>query len=337
MGSCNRSRQPGILPTTIEMPRPVQTRIFFAALACLALNPSRTWAQSVRSDSSSVTQEHRQAPSQEEMHARLKKLLANQHADDLALEEYEWVEHQVDQAGGANHRVIEDKTIRLVSNGAGTTKVVLSENGKPTDPAESHRQLQNVAQVLQMMANPNDPRMKAATTKYQKRMHDRAETVDSATDAFLVVWQGQEIRNGRDCDVIQANPNPAFHPHSIFQEALAHVSAKVWVDHATDQVVHAEAQILSDISIGGGLLGKLYRGGTFTLDQAEIAPGIWFSTRYQYDYSGRKFLFPFEDHQVIDASRYRRIGPPAQALALIQNELTQSGGLTDGKPAAGDP
>ena len=50
--------------------------------------------------------------------------------------------------------------------------------------------------------------MKTASAKYQKRMHDRAELVDSVTDAFVVAWQGQEFRNGRDCDVIQANPNP---------------------------------------------------------------------------------------------------------------------------------
>lgn len=316
--------------------RPIYILAAGFALACLAFAPFLAPAQTMRPSSQTATQDYQPPPSQNEMQARMKKVIANQHADDLALEQYEWVEHQVDQTGGANHRVIDDKTIRLVSNGAGTTKVVLSENGKSTDPAESRRQLQNLVQVLQMMSNPNDPRTKTATAKYQKRMHDRADLVDSAADAFLVTWQGEEFRNGRDCDVVLANPNPNFHPHSIFQDALAHVSAKIWVDHASDNIVHAEARILSDISVGGGLLGKLYKGGTFSFDQAEIEPGVWFSTRYQYDYSGRKLLFPFEDHQIIDASQYRRVGPPKEALALIQNELAQ-GGVTNSKPPAGDP
>jgi hypothetical protein len=278
-----------------------------------------------------LAQTAQQPPSQQELLTRTKKLIANQHSDDLAQDRYEWVERHVDQTGGANPHILEDKTIRLVPNGAGTTKLPLSDNGRPTDPAESRRQSENLVQVLQMMLNPNDPRMKAATAKYQKRMHDRAELVDSVNDAFIYTWQGEESRGGRDCDIIQVNPNPNFHPHSILQDALTHVNAKVWVDHASDQIVHADAKILSDISFGGGLLGKLYKGGTFTVDQAEVAPGVWFATRYQYDFSGRKFLFPFEEHQFIEARNYRLVGSPKEALALIERELA------DEKPASGDP
>jgi hypothetical protein len=67
------------------------------------------------------------------------------------------------------------------------------------------------------------------------------------------------------------------------------------------------------------------------MEQAEVAPGIWLPTLYQYDYSGRKFLFSFAQHQTIEASHYRRIGPPSEALVAIQNELTS------GKPTPGDP
>ena len=131
--------------------------------------------------------------------------------------------------------------------------------------------------------------------------------------------------------MIQANPNPNYHPHTIFQEALTHVSANVWVDHAGDQIVHAEARILSDIPFGAGLLGKVYRGGTVTIDQAEVAPGVWLTTHEQYDFSGRKFLFPFEQHQVIDFSHFRFVGVPKDALAMMQAELA------GGNPSSGDP
>lgn len=272
-----------------------------------------------------------QPPSQAELAARTKKLIANQHSDDLAGELYERMERHKSQTGGPNPRILEDKTIRFVPNGAGTSKILLSDNGKPADPAEYRRQLQDVRQVLAMMTNPDDPRAKAATAKYQKRLRDSADLVNAVGDAFVLTWQGAGSKNGRDCDIIQASPNPNFHPRSLQQEVLTHVSAKVWVDHSTDQIVHIDAQILSDIPFGGGVLYKLYRGGTFALDQAEVTPGIWLPTHEQYDFSGRKFLFPFEEHVSIDFQKYQFVGPPKQALALVQAELAGA------KSASGDP
>jgi hypothetical protein len=320
------------------MPKPIPISIVALAIASLWLvspaTPARPQTSAPDSQSrirNSNPPSPRQPPSPDEIRARVKNLIANQHKDDLAEKQYEWIEHRVNQTGGANPHTLDDKTIRLVPNGAGTTKLILAENGKPTDPAESRRQLQNLVEVLQMMLNPNDSRMKTASAKYQKRVRENAELVDSVSDAFIVTWQGQESRGGHDCDVIEANPNPDFHPHTIFQDALAHVSAKVWVDHTGDQIVHADAKILSDISFGGGFVGKLYRGGMVTLDQAEVAPGLWFTTREQYDFSGRKFLFPFEEHETVDFSQFRFVGPPKDALAMAQAELANS------KPASGDP
>ena len=262
------------------------------------------------------------APSDDDVRARTKQLLANQHDDDDALELYERVERHIGRTGGANPRTIDDKTYRVVSTGAGNQKILLHEEGNPTDTAAYARQLQSLKDVLATMANPNDPRAKAAYAKYEKRKRERAQFVDAASEAFTTKWVGRESRNGRDCDVFELNPNPQFQPHSMFQDAFAHTTAKLWVDRQTTQIVHGEAHVTSDISFGAGILGKLYRGSVVSMDQAEIAPGIWLPTRYQYDYAGRKFLFTFDQHQIIEVGRYRRIGPPKEALQTVQNELS---------------
>ena len=187
-------------------------------------------------------------------------------------------------------------------------KILLKDNGTPTAPADYRRQLQLWEDILQRMTQPNDSKAKAAREKYEKRQHDRADFVDAAGDAYIVKWAGREIHSGHDCDIFELTPNPSFHPRSMFQSALTHVTAKIWVDHDTNEMVRGEAHVLSDISFGGGLLGKLYRGGFVSMEQAEVAPGIWLPTRTEYEFTGRKFLFPFAEHQVIDASHYRRLG-----------------------------
>jgi hypothetical protein len=260
-------------------------------------------------------------PTAAEIEVRAQKLVANQHHNDTALEEYERIEHQVSRTGGDSSRVLEDRIFRVVPTGSGTMKLLLKTDGKAVDPAEYRKQLQAWADVLALMLKTEDPRTKIAYAKWQKKQQERADLVDSSRLAFSVTWIGRENRNGRECEVLDLQPNGSFHPHNIFQEAITHVVAKIWVDRDSNQMVRAEARLLKDVSFGGGILGKLYRGGVFSLEQAEVSPGLWLPSRYQYDFTARKFLFTFEEHQYIEASQYHRDGPPKQALGIAQNEL----------------
>lgn len=231
-----------------------------------------------------------QAPSDAEIQERAQKLIDNQHRNDDALEQYERIERHVDRTGGDTPRVLADRTHRVVPTGTGTMKLLRKDGGRPVEPADYHRQLIAWRDLLEIMLKPDDTRTKSAYEKWQKRKEERKEIVDAARSAFLTKWIGQETRNGRLCDIFQVDPSPDFHPHSIAQDVLTRVTAKIWVDHATDQLVRGEAHVIRDLSFGGGILGKLYRGGVFSIDQAEVTPGIWLPIRYQYDYTARKFL-----------------------------------------------
>jgi hypothetical protein len=293
----------------------------FASVSLALTPPGRQSGPPANAEGSPPGRPSADAPSGAEIQARAQRLVANQHRDDAAIEQYERTERHLVRRGGPSERTTEEKIYRVVPTGSGTLKILLEDNGSPTDPAEYHRQLQAWEDVLELMLMPNDSRAKTAYEKYNKRKHDRAELVDAMASAFVAKAEGQETRNGRLCDVFELDPNPDYHPHSMLEDALSHVRTKIWVDHDSDQLVRGEAHIMRDISFGGGILGKLYHGGVFSMEQAELAPGIWLPTRYQYDFVGRKFLFTFEEHQVLEASQYRRVGPPEAALALVKNEL----------------
>lgn len=313
---------------------PIAASAVLGLLAFPAASASATQTGSSAHSPSQPAAPRNQAPeppSPAEIDAHAQRLAANQHRDDEALKQYERIERHTDRSAGPNPRIIEDKTFRVVPTGTGTLKILLKENGTPTDPVDYRRQLQSWEDVLSVMLQPDDSRAKTAYEKYDKRNQQRAELIDTVINSFIPKWLGQETLNGRVCDVFQLDLKPDFHPHSMLQDALSHVSAKAWVDRDSDHLVRGEAHILRDISFGGGILGKVYRGGVFSMEQAEVAPGIWEPTRYQYDFEGRKFFFSFEEHQVVEAGHYRRVGPPKEALTLVQNELAS------GKPMAEIP
>ncbi len=300
----------------------------FAAGGIFASAVSLPSAIQQRSTAAATSQDP--PPSEAEIEARSDELVANQNRNDLAIAQYERVEHQVSRTGGTDPKTIEDRTFRVVPTGTGTMKLLLSDLGKQPDPADYRKQLQLWQQTLELALNPRDSRAKAAYAKFDKKKKDRAELIDGLKLGLTRKWLGRETINGHLCDVIQLDPNPDFHPHTLFQEAISRVTAKIWVDHAQTQLVHGEAHIVRDLSFGGGILGKLYRGGVFSLDQTEVAPGVWLATRYQYDFTARKFLFTFEEHQYIEATHYRHIGPPNEILALVQKELASGKPFTPG-------
>src|ERR1700685_3525165 len=234
--------------------------------ASLALAGLTTWMPTLANlnrvetlaEASSQNNGHPLPPSDAEIQDRAQKLIENQHQDDAAIEQYERIEHQVDRTAGANPRVLEEKLYRVVPTGTGTMKIVLKENDKRTDPVIYRQQLQTWKELLELALKPDDSRAKLAYSKWQKKKTDRADLVDATREAFLTKWLGQETLNGRPCAGFEFDTHPSFHPHSIFQDAMTHITAKLWVDREQIQLARAEAHVMRDISFGGGLFGKLY-------------------------------------------------------------------------------
>ena len=125
-------------------------------------------------------------------------------------------------------------------------------------------------------------------------------------------------------------PDPRYKPINRFAASFQHIHATLWLDETQAQFARLEADIATDIPFGGGVAGKVYHGGHIMMVQEEVAPGIWLPTLFNYEVDGRKFVFAFGIHERTEITRYRRIGPPAQAVEIVRNELNN---LTAASPA----
>ena len=291
-------------------------RRFFLAILPLALATLSPAALDARGDD--------RAPTPEEQRALLDRVIASQHHDDAAIELYERIERQLVRKGGHDSGPAEDKTFRVVPTGTGTLRVQTAENRRPIDAELYRKQLRELEQALLNSLNPNVPRHKQVQEKFARRQRERAESVEATRNAFLYTWLGRETRDGRVLAKFRLEPNPAYKPTSRTTSLFAHVRGTAWVDEAAGQLARIEVEVFRNISFGGGVLGKVYRGSRVAMEQADVAPGIWLPVRYAYDFMGRKFLFGFELHEITEASNYHRIGPPEEALAAIRRELSQT-------------
>ena len=260
------------------------------------------------------------ALSADQIHALAERVIAAQHADDVALEEFDRLEHHTIYSG-SNRRITEDRAYRVVPTGTGTLKLLVKDGANQVDPNLYRKELRDWEQVLEIAVNPNDSRQQAVYAKWQRKLKERKDLVDAARKAFRVASSGQEMLWGHLCDILTLEPNAEFIPRSMPENVFTGARAKIWIDNASGHILHGEADIIRDVSFGAGILGKLYRGGHFSLDNSEVAPGIWLPRRVQFDYSARKFLFTFETHEVTETSHYHHLGRPEKALTAVREEL----------------
>lgn len=261
--------------------------------------------------------------SPEEVRALVERLRANQHGNDAALAEYERRERRYAWKHSAPETVTDDKTYRVVPTGTGTLKLILEEKGQRISDENYGKQLRELERVLENALNPGEPKQRQAVEKWEKKTRERRELVDAVPEAFLFTWLGRERvgANGRTYAKLQLDPNPDFKSRSRNTDLFQHVRAIVWVDEGEGQIVRAEAEVIRDIGVFGGVFGKVYKGGKFVMEQMKVAEGVWLPSRYEFDFDGRRFVFPFSVNEVTLLTQFRRIGPPAEALAAVRREI----------------
>jgi len=301
-----------------------------APCACLILFAQITVEPSATLGGQGATIAGDPAPTAVQIKSLISRTIENQHQDDRALTEFERVEHVVTRKG-ENAEILSDRTSRVLASGTGTLKLPMQENGAPVPATQYRSQLEYAVSALELAVHPND-RYKQDLVKFERRRRERADLVDEAAKAFHITWQGRETRADasgahapRTFVKLLLEPDPDYKPPTRFAAIFQHVRATLWLDESQAQFARLEGDIASDVLFGGGIAGRIYRGGRFVIEQAEVAPGIWLPSLYTYDVDGRKFLFAFGIHERTEVTRYRRIGPPTQAVETLRSELNSLG------------
>lgn len=102
----------------------------------------------------------------------------------------------------------------------------------------------------------------------------------------------RERFRGRDVIVFDFEPNPNFdykNAKSILK-FFGKTAGVMWIDEQDKQVARLEAFLADSYNIGGGVLAKLRKGASFTLDQERINDEIWLPSSMDINMSVRVLL-----------------------------------------------
>jgi hypothetical protein len=299
------------------------TQVGFGLLAILAAGMTlcAMWPPAMAS-SDSEHEDQGQSQSQipltaQEIRNLVDRAIENQHRNDVLLDQYARTEHEVLQGTGkeSNREIVR----RLIPAGMLVLRVELEHNGKTTDASYLDEQWRTVAQALRASARGEEIRG-AGLYEGERHRHQRAEMVGEIGKAYVFTWAGRVTINGRTAVKLNFEADPAYRSTDRFAPVFRHSKGTAWVDEASAQMIKAEAELTDDVSWGGGLIAKLYRGGRFRYEQHEVSDGVWMPTYYSYDFDGRKFVFSLSAHDRSEYSEYLHVGSPDEALLVVRRE-----------------
>jgi hypothetical protein len=262
-----------------------------------------------------------QAPSQESLRQLLERMIGAMHRADAEDVLIARTEHWTERRQAADAEPALDRVYRVYPTGTGTLKLVVEERGARVAPEKYREELRELEQTLVWALDPKESAQHERVEKFQKRSAERRRAVEAFRDSYELTWQGAEVLAGHSVQKLLLDPKPSAASGSVATELLAASRLTLWVDPETAGVVQLDAELVRDLLFGGGLLGKVDKGGRVHIEQEQIAPGIWLPKLTRYEVQGRKLFTREQTNRTIEARDFLRVGPPADLLAAVRREL----------------
>jgi hypothetical protein len=174
------------------------------------------------------------------------------------------------------------KTTEVVQTARSSLERLLAVDDHPLAPSD---QRQEEERIESLARNPAEQQKREQIKR--KEAEQCKAFFKSMSDAFNFYYAGRE----GDLIKLSYKPNPKFQAPSREARVLQAMEGELWV-HATQQrLARIQGQLTSDVKFAGGLLGHLDKGGRFSVEQAELAPGQWELTRMEIDMQGKALFF----------------------------------------------
>jgi len=86
-------------------------------------------------------------------------------------------------------------------------------------------------------------------------------------------------------------PNPNFHSYNRQTKVLHYINGGMWIDRKQGRLARIDGYLTADVRFGGGLLGQLDKGGTFSVILEDVGSGHWAMTLLDIRMNGSALIF----------------------------------------------
>jgi hypothetical protein len=172
-----------------------------------------------------------------------------------------------------------------------TAAMLIERDNQPI----SNQQMQDESERLDKLStNPHELRRKQR--QEQEDADHTLRIMKAFPDAFLYQFDGTEPgtaslgKTGDELVHLKFRPNPNYAPPSHVEQVLSGMQGELLIDKQAHRIARIDAALFKEVTFGWGILGHLDKGGTFLVEQAEVAPNDWELTRTRLNFTGKVMM-----------------------------------------------
>ena len=244
----------------------------------------------------------------------LRNLQDNEDKVEAILDTYSYIQKNVKRELGKDGvlRETESEAVQLSFYKGHRISRVIEKNGKPLsekDQADADKDAgKQVAEIEKKIAKEE--------SRLGKQDANGAPSDDNRRISIAEVLRASKLSNprrerfrGRDVIVFDFEPNPAFDFSNAksMLKFFGKTAGVMWIDEKDKQVARLEAVLFESLKIGGGVLAKLQKGGSFTLEKERVNDEIWLPSQADINLAVRVLLVKgININQIVKSYDYRK-------------------------------
>jgi hypothetical protein len=228
---------------------------------------------------------------------------------------FSYRQHKVDPKGSVVKLIVETKD--------GDVARLLERDGKPLPPEEEQAEVDRLNNLL---AHPE-----IQEHRHKKEQEDSArgdEMVRMLPDAFLYTFEGMVEGPSGLCYRLKFRPNPAFTPPDREGEVYHGMVGELWVDQSQLRLAKIDAHLISDVNFGWGVLGRLYKGGSILVQNADMGLHHWETIHLKLNLKGKLLMLKSVDYSTTEDFSDFQIQPEElgyqEAIRLLEKSTPGS-------------
>lgn len=217
-------------------------------------------------------------------------------------------------------RKVDDKpgkseTWDVIETENGEISRLLSVDGHPLTPQEREA---DQARLHKFLRNASEEAKKRKTAGSDSNKEQ--DLLRMLPEALLYQYVG------KDGDLIKLTfkPNPSFHASTREAEVFHHMTGELVIDRKRMRLAQLSGRLISRVNFGYGLLGHLYKGGTFDVKQGIVAGDHWDMTLLDTQLAGKALFFKtISVREKVVESDYQRVSDTLtleQAAKLLEKD-----------------
>lgn len=235
---------------------------------------------------------------------------ANEEETEKLLDQYSYTQRSTSRELGKDGvlREKESETYQLSFYKGYRIRRLIEKNGKPLTPREQEKEDKNAAERVE--------EIEKEIAKREKREQNGPPSEESRRVSISEVMKASRLTNprrerlrGRDVIVFDFEPNPDFDYKNAksMLKFFGKTAGAMWIDEKDKQVARLEAYLADSFNIGGGVLAKLRKGASFTLEKERLNDEIWLPSLMDINMSIRVLLVKGIDlNQELRSYDYRK-------------------------------